>query len=65
MIHFKCGDMVRIHNTTDLLLDGTKAKICGIVSSHPEVTFYIIELYVNPIGEWTHISLSDACLTRA
>ena len=60
---FKCGDMVRIHSISSHL-DGTKAKICGIVSSYPEVTFYIIELYKTPIGEWTHISLSDACLTR-
>jgi hypothetical protein len=60
---FKLDDKVKIHSTTSKELDGSKAKVCGVTSSHPEVTFYIIELQ-EPYMGWTHISLSDACLVR-
>ena len=62
-ITYTCGQMAVARR----LGDGDeeyKIRICGIVHSFPECTFYIVELIdkIPGQGKWTHIVLPSGCI---
>ena len=55
------NERVRMHSTTDSLLDGQTGTLIGTSSVFPESTFWIVELD-NPQPNRRAIVLTDACL---
>jgi len=61
-ITYTCGQMAVARRLGDD--EEYKIRICGIVHSFPECTFYIVELIdkMPGQGKWTHIVLPSGCI---